>query len=168
LRYYEGGDQIIHGLRTVIVAPDGKFYKVYRGNEWKPAEAVSDLNKALQWVEIKGGRPLTTASSPDNTTFKFPMPFRKSTGLVSSSGRTSSLPNVVIVRTSSELDADRYSPTGVRIQLVSFAPGSALTLPIRGETSLLLSPDRACTNKLGCMRQNWILFARKIFCSQQQ
>jgi len=58
LRYYEGGDQIIHGLRTVIVAPDGKFYKVYRGNEWKPAEAVSDLNKALQWVEIKGRPPM--------------------------------------------------------------------------------------------------------------
>jgi len=47
LRYYEGGDQIIHGLRTVIIAPDGKFYKVYRGNEWKPAEAVNDLKSLV-------------------------------------------------------------------------------------------------------------------------
>ena len=47
LKYYEGGDQIIHGLRTVIVAPDGKVFKVYRGNEWKPEEAVGDLTKAI-------------------------------------------------------------------------------------------------------------------------
>jgi protein SCO1/2 len=50
LRYYEGGDQIIHGLRTVIIAPDGKFYKVYRGNEWKPDEALSDLRKAVSGI----------------------------------------------------------------------------------------------------------------------
>lgn len=43
LKYYEGGDRIIHGLRTVIIAPDGKVQKVYRGNDWKPSEAVSDL-----------------------------------------------------------------------------------------------------------------------------
>jgi protein SCO1 len=48
LRYYEGSDQIIHGLRTVIVAPDGKVYKVYSDNTWKPAEVVSDLQKATQ------------------------------------------------------------------------------------------------------------------------
>jgi len=47
LRYYEGNDQIIHGLRTVIIAPDGKVYKVFRGNEWKPEEAADDLTKAI-------------------------------------------------------------------------------------------------------------------------
>lgn len=51
LRYYEGGDQIIHGLRTVIVTPEGKVFKVYRGNEWKPADAASEVVKALQSVE---------------------------------------------------------------------------------------------------------------------
>jgi protein SCO1/2 len=43
LRYFEENDQITHGLRTVIIAPDGKVYKVYRGNDWKPAEIVQDL-----------------------------------------------------------------------------------------------------------------------------
>ena len=28
LRYFEGNDQIIHGLRTVIVAPDGKVFEL--------------------------------------------------------------------------------------------------------------------------------------------
>jgi protein SCO1/2 len=48
LRYFEGNDQIIHGLRTVIIAPDGKVDKVYRGNEWKPAEVLEDLRTVLR------------------------------------------------------------------------------------------------------------------------
>lgn len=40
-------DQIIHGLKTVIVKPDGKVAKVYTGNEWKPEEVVSELKRAL-------------------------------------------------------------------------------------------------------------------------
>ena len=48
LRYFAGNDQIIHGLRTVIVAPDGKVYKVYRGNDWKPAEVLEDLRIVLR------------------------------------------------------------------------------------------------------------------------
>ncbi len=43
LRYFEGNDQIVHGLRTVIVGPDGKVAKVYNGNEWKPDEVVKQL-----------------------------------------------------------------------------------------------------------------------------
>ena len=38
-------DQIIHGLRTSIIAPDGKICKVYRGNDWKPKDVVKDLEK---------------------------------------------------------------------------------------------------------------------------
>ena len=48
LRYFEGNNQIIHGLRTVIVATDGKIYKVYRGNDWKPAEVLKDLRTVLR------------------------------------------------------------------------------------------------------------------------
>jgi protein SCO1/2 len=47
LRYYEGNGQIIHGLRTVVITPDGKIFKVYRGNEWKPAELVDDVKAVL-------------------------------------------------------------------------------------------------------------------------
>ena len=45
LTYYPEKDQIIHGLRTVIVNPDGKVAKIYTGNEWKPEEVVEELKK---------------------------------------------------------------------------------------------------------------------------
>jgi protein SCO1/2 len=47
LRYFHdtesGEDQVIHSLRTAVIGPDGKLVKLYRGNEWKPAEIISDL-----------------------------------------------------------------------------------------------------------------------------
>ncbi|HZG53929.1 MAG TPA: SCO family protein [Pyrinomonadaceae bacterium] len=43
LSYRREGEQINHSLRTAIIAPDGKLYKLYRGNEWKPAEVLRDL-----------------------------------------------------------------------------------------------------------------------------
>ncbi len=47
LRYFHdtesGQDQVIHSLRTAVIGPDGKLFKLYRGNEWKPAEIVGDL-----------------------------------------------------------------------------------------------------------------------------
>ena len=43
LSYWPEKDQIIHSLRTVIVGPDGKVVKVYRGNEWKPADVLKEL-----------------------------------------------------------------------------------------------------------------------------
>jgi len=48
LNYYPDKDQIVHGLRTVIVAPDGKVAKIFSGNEWKPEEAVDELRRASQ------------------------------------------------------------------------------------------------------------------------
>jgi protein SCO1/2 len=45
LNYWQEKDQIIHGLRTAIIAPDGKVAKVYRGNGWKPEDVVKDLEK---------------------------------------------------------------------------------------------------------------------------
>jgi protein SCO1/2 len=43
LKYWQEKDQIIHGLRTAIITPDGKVAKVYRGNDWKPEDVVKDL-----------------------------------------------------------------------------------------------------------------------------
>ena len=47
LRYYNdtssGEQQIIHSLRTAVIGPDGKVFKVYRENKWKPEEVVRDL-----------------------------------------------------------------------------------------------------------------------------
>jgi protein SCO1/2 len=45
LNYWKEKDQIIHGLRTAIITPDGKVAKVYRGNDWKPEDVVKDLEK---------------------------------------------------------------------------------------------------------------------------
>ena len=43
LSYTRDKDQVIHSLRTAVIAPDGRLYKLYRGNEWKPAELLADL-----------------------------------------------------------------------------------------------------------------------------
>jgi protein SCO1/2 len=43
LTYKAEGDQVIHSLRTAVVTPDGKLFKMYRGNEWKSDEVLSDL-----------------------------------------------------------------------------------------------------------------------------
>ena len=43
LQYWPDGDQIVHGLRTAIVGADGKLVKLYRGNEWKPEEIISEV-----------------------------------------------------------------------------------------------------------------------------
>jgi protein SCO1/2 len=48
MRYYNESGQIVHGLRTVILAPDGRVYKVYRGNEWKPEEALRDIQALIK------------------------------------------------------------------------------------------------------------------------
>jgi protein SCO1/2 len=45
LNYWQEKDQIIHGLRTAIITPDGKVAKVYSRNEWKPEDVVKDLEK---------------------------------------------------------------------------------------------------------------------------
>ena len=48
LQYFADKDQIIHGLRTVIITPDGKVAKVYTNNEWKPEEVVEELKRVVQ------------------------------------------------------------------------------------------------------------------------
>ena len=47
LRYFQGSDQIVHGLRTVIISPEGKVVKVYRDNQWKPEDVVGEMKRAL-------------------------------------------------------------------------------------------------------------------------
>lgn len=45
--YQKDNDQLIHSLRTAIITPDGRLYKVYRGNEWKPDEVLRDTKEML-------------------------------------------------------------------------------------------------------------------------
>jgi protein SCO1/2 len=45
LTYFPEKDQIIHGLRTVIIDPDGKVAKIYSGNDWKIEDVVNEIKK---------------------------------------------------------------------------------------------------------------------------
>jgi protein SCO1/2 len=47
LQYWPAGEQVVHSLRTAVIAPDGRLVKIYRGNDWRPADIVADL-KALK------------------------------------------------------------------------------------------------------------------------
>jgi protein SCO1/2 len=43
LSYWSDRGQIVHALVTALIGPDGKVRKLYRGNQWQPAEVLSDL-----------------------------------------------------------------------------------------------------------------------------
>ena len=45
LSYWQEKDQIIHSLRTSVIAPDGRVKKVIHGNEWKPKDILSELER---------------------------------------------------------------------------------------------------------------------------
>ena len=47
LSYNQKEGQIVHALRTVLIAPDGKIVKVYPGNQWKPEEVARDFAAAI-------------------------------------------------------------------------------------------------------------------------
>ena len=47
LTYIEENQQITHSLRTAIIAPDGKVYKIYDGNDWNPADVLADVKTLL-------------------------------------------------------------------------------------------------------------------------
>jgi protein SCO1/2 len=51
LRYFldstSGKEQVVHSLRTAVIAPDGKIVRVYRGNEWKPEEILKETQIVL-------------------------------------------------------------------------------------------------------------------------
>jgi len=57
LRYFldteSGNEQVIHSLRTAVISPDGKLIKLYRGNEWKPEEIVTDLTGLVTTTQAK-------------------------------------------------------------------------------------------------------------------
>lgn len=43
-----GKDELIHSLRTAVIDRQGKLVKLYRGNEWKPADIAADLKSLAQ------------------------------------------------------------------------------------------------------------------------
>jgi protein SCO1/2 len=51
LTYLPDGNQIMHSLRTILITPDGRMAKVYRGNEWAIDEVIKDLETVLEEQE---------------------------------------------------------------------------------------------------------------------
>jgi protein SCO1/2 len=45
LSYWRESGQIIHALVTAVVDPEGKVYKVYRGNDWQPTDVLDDIRE---------------------------------------------------------------------------------------------------------------------------
>ncbi len=71
LEYWTDKDQIIHSLRTAIIAPDGKLLKIYHGSEWKPEEVINELRSlpAPEQAAAKTAEPpaKSPAKSATNT-----------------------------------------------------------------------------------------------------
>jgi protein SCO1/2 len=43
----EENGQIVHSLRTAVIDPEGKLAVLYRGNEWRPADAAEKLKQLI-------------------------------------------------------------------------------------------------------------------------
>jgi protein SCO1/2 len=43
LSYWTENDQVIHALVTALIDSEGKVQRIYRGNDWKPAEVLENL-----------------------------------------------------------------------------------------------------------------------------
>lgn len=48
LSYSDEDGQIVHSMSTTVIAPDGKVYKWYDGNDWQPSELVAKAAQAVQ------------------------------------------------------------------------------------------------------------------------
>jgi protein SCO1/2 len=48
LTYMPDGGQIVHSLRTAVIAPNGTVADVYNGNDWKPNDAVEAVKSVLK------------------------------------------------------------------------------------------------------------------------
>jgi protein SCO1/2 len=46
LDYWQDSGQIIHALVTAVIDDEGKVLRIYRGNDWKPADILEDLRQA--------------------------------------------------------------------------------------------------------------------------
>lgn len=43
LSYWQENGQIIHGPRTIVISPEGRIVRIFRGNDWQPEEVVALL-----------------------------------------------------------------------------------------------------------------------------
>jgi protein SCO1/2 len=43
----EAGGAFTHNLRTAVIGPDGKLFRLHRGNDWSPEALLADLRASL-------------------------------------------------------------------------------------------------------------------------
>jgi len=55
LKYWSESGQIVHALVTALIGPDEKVIHVYCGNDWQPAQVVSDLRELVQSTSHAAG-----------------------------------------------------------------------------------------------------------------
>jgi protein SCO1 len=48
LTYSDNNGKILHSMSTTVIAPDGKVYKWYDGNDWQPSQLVADAAQVLR------------------------------------------------------------------------------------------------------------------------
>jgi len=53
LSYWQEGAQIVHSMSTTLVAPDGRVYKWYGGNNWQTIDVLRALDSLLQPGEMR-------------------------------------------------------------------------------------------------------------------
>lgn len=47
LEFAGEGGQINHNLRTIVVDPAGKIQRIFEGNDWQPAELISEMRRVM-------------------------------------------------------------------------------------------------------------------------
>ncbi len=65
LYYSFSGDQITHSLSTTVINPDGTVYKWYEGNDWKPADLITDAEQSLERTDQRNAGPHRPEHTPN-------------------------------------------------------------------------------------------------------
>jgi protein SCO1 len=65
--YYDfsGDGQIAHSLSTTVIGPDGKVFKWYQDNEWKPEDLLADAAQAVQQTNQHNAARHTASTVPN-------------------------------------------------------------------------------------------------------
>ncbi len=61
---FDAGGQITHSLSTTVIGPDGKVYKWYSDNDWKPDDLIADAAQAAQQTNQRTAGPHAASTIP--------------------------------------------------------------------------------------------------------
>ena len=64
LYYSAAGGQIVHSLSTTVISPEGRVYKWYEDNDWKPADLLQDAGQSMQQDEQHNAGPHASPAIP--------------------------------------------------------------------------------------------------------